>query len=115
MPLTQDFKDTVRARAQSDPAFCEALLREGIEAFVSGDMQTGKSVIRDYINATIGFAALARATRTPSKSLMRQFGPSGNPQARNLFAVLGCLQRQAGLRFELHPAKRRKPTRTAHG
>jgi hypothetical protein len=106
MPLTHDFKETIRARAQKDPAFREALLREGIEAFVSGDVDAGKSVIRDYINATIGFEALAKATRTPPKSLMRQFGPSGNPQARNLFAVLGYLQKQAGLRFELRRAKR---------
>jgi len=106
MPLTHDFKETVRSRALKDPAFREALLREGIEAFVSGDMETGKSVIRDYINATIGFEALAKATHTPPKSLMRQFGPNGNPQARNLFAVLGYLQQQAGLRFELHQAKR---------
>lgn len=105
MPLTHDFKETIRARAQKDPAFREALLREGIEAFVSGDVDVGKSVIRDYINATIGFEALAKATKMPPKSLMRQFGPDGNPQARNLFAVLGYLQKQAGLSFELRRAK----------
>jgi hypothetical protein len=28
------------------------------------------------------------------------FGPRGNPQARNLFGVIGCLQKQAAV--ELH-------------
>ncbi|NHI03668.1 hypothetical protein DYY67_2344 [Candidatus Nitrosotalea sp. TS] len=105
MPLTHDFKETIRTRAQKDKAFRDALLREGIEAFVSGDVEAGKAVMRDYINATIGFGALSKATKMPSKSLMRQFSPSGNPQARNLFAVLGYLQKQAGLSFELRPAK----------
>lgn len=105
MPLTHDFKETIRARAQKDPVFRAALLREGVEAFLSGDVDAGKAVIRDYINATIGFEALAKATKTPPKSLMRQFGPGGNPQARNLFAVLGFLQKQAGFRFELHQTK----------
>lgn len=106
MPLTHDFKETIRARAKTDPAFREALLREGIEAFFSGDVDAGKAVVRDYINATIGFQALAKATKTPSKSLMRQFGPKGNPQARKLFAVLGYLQKEAGFSFELRSVKR---------
>lgn len=106
MPLTHDLKETIRVHAKTDPVFREALLREGIEAFLFGDVEAGKAVVRDYINATIGFQALAKATKTPSKSLMRQFGPRGNPQARKLFAVLGYLQKEAGFRFELRPAKR---------
>lgn len=108
MALTRKFKETIRERAQSDPAFRAALLCEGIETFLAGDVETGKAVVRDYINATIGFQALAEATGTPTKSLMRQFGPSGNPQARNLFSVLEHLQKHAGLRFELRPVKRQR-------
>lgn len=97
MALTRSFKDTVQARAQRDPAFREALLKEGVDAMLEGDMETGKAVLRDYINATIGFDKLATATGTPSKSLMRMFSPSGNPNARNLFGVLGELQKQSGV------------------
>ena len=97
MALTRDFKATVQARVQADPAFRDALLREGIETLLSGDVDTGKAILRDYIKATVGFEQLGAETGSSAKSLIRMFGPTGNPQARNLFAVLGQLQRDAGL------------------
>lgn len=100
MALTRDFKRTVQARVATDPAFGEALLREAVDTMLGGDVDTGKAILRDYINATVGFEKLGRITGTSPKSLSRMFGPRGNPQARNLFAVLGHLQKQAG--FELH-------------
>ena len=78
-------------------AFGEALLREGVDVMLSGDIDTAKSILRDYIKATVGFERLGEATGTQPKSLMRMFGPRGNPQARNLFSVLGYLQKQAGV------------------
>ncbi len=99
MALTRSFKETVQARAQRDAAFREALLSEGVDALLSGDVETGKAVLRDYINATVGFEKLASATGTPPKSLMRMFSPTGNPTASNLFGVLGELQRQSGVQL----------------
>jgi DNA-binding phage protein len=99
MPLTRDFKETVKARAQRDPAFREALLTEAAEQLLAGDLETGKAVLRDYINATVGFEKLARATGTPPKSLMRMLGPRGNPRARNLLNVLAKLQRVSHVRL----------------
>ena len=97
MALTRDFKVTVQARVQADPAFRDALLREGIETLLGGDVDTGKAILRDYIKATVGFEKLGAETGSSAKSLIRMFGPNGNPQARNLFAVLGQLQKDAGL------------------
>jgi DNA-binding phage protein len=99
VPLTRSFKETVRARVERDPAFRAALLIEAIEQLLAGDVDTGKAVLRDYINATVGFERLARATGTPSKSLMRMFGPKGNPRASNLFAVIRQLQKVSGIRL----------------
>ena len=101
MPLTRDFKETIQARIKSDPVFGEELLKEGIECFLSGDVDTGKAVLRDYINATIGFQALGGLTEKSPKSLMRMFSPKGNPQARNLFRIIGFLQKQEGLRLKV--------------
>ncbi|MFZ3341935.1 MAG: transcriptional regulator [Terriglobales bacterium] len=106
MPLTRDFKQTIQARVRRDPAFRKELLREGIEGFLSGDVETGKSVLRDYINATIGFAELAEATGHSAKSLMRMLSPSGNPQARNLFEIVEFLQRRERVRFKVAAAAR---------
>ena len=91
----------MRHHVATDPAFAEALLREGIETMLGGDIETGKTILRDYIKATVGFEKLGRATDTPPKSLIRMFGPRGNPQAKNLFSVLGYLQKRAGLQVHV--------------
>jgi DNA-binding phage protein len=101
MPLTRDFKRTIQARIESDPAFRDELLREGVECLLSGELETGKAILRDYINATIGFETLSNLTHKSAKSLMRMLGPKGNPQARNLFEVISHLQKTGGLRLEL--------------
>ena len=101
MALTRDFKELVQKRIVSDPAFGEALLREGIDTMLAGDVDTGKAILRDYIKATVGFEKLGEATGAPSKSLIRMFGPRGNPQARNLFSVIGYLQKRAGVRLHV--------------
>ena len=100
MPLTRSFKELVQRHVAEDPAYAEALLREGIDTMLAGDVDTGKAILRDYIKATVGFEKLGEATGTPPKSLIRMFGPRGNPQARNLFSVIGYLQKHAGV--ELH-------------
>jgi hypothetical protein len=98
--VTRSFKELVQSRVARDPDFAAALLREGIDTMLTGDVDTGKAILRDYIKATVGFEKLGEATDTPPKSLIRMFGPRGNPQARNLFGIIGYLQQQAGV--ELH-------------
>jgi len=99
MALSRDFKETVKNRIERDPTFREELLKEGIECLLVGDMDTGKAILRDYINATIGFDALGTVTAKSPKSLMRMFGPKGNPQARNIFEIIAHLQKKEGIHF----------------
>ena len=87
MALTRNFKDTVRARAQRDPEFRIALIREAIESLVDGDVEGGLSILGDYVNATVGYKTLAKRTGKNPKSLMRMLGPEGNPTAENLFNI----------------------------
>jgi DNA-binding phage protein len=101
MPLTHDFKETIRARAQAEPEFRQSLLREAIECIISGDLATGKAVLRDYVNATVGFQDLGKRTHIPPKSLMRMLGPKGSPSAENLSTILTVLQRAEGVRFSV--------------
>jgi hypothetical protein len=111
MPLTRDFKETIRARVERDPRFRKALLRESLESLLAGDTTTAKAILRDYINATVGFIGLSEATHIPSKSLMRMLGPAGNPRADNLFEVVSFLQQREGVRFHLRstPSSARSP------
>jgi hypothetical protein len=106
MPLTRDFKETIQARARRDQAFRVALLREAVDCMLDGDIDTGKAVLRDYINATIGFDELGTVTHKSPKSLMRMLGPGGNPQAGNLFAIVAYLQKSEGLRLTTRTARR---------
>jgi hypothetical protein len=97
----KEFRELVQRQVQADKTFAEALLREGIDAMLSGDVETGKTILRDYIKATVGFEKLGAATGAPPKSLIRKFGPRGNPQAKNLFSVIGYLQKCAGVQLRV--------------
>ncbi len=101
MALTRDFKDTIRARAARDSKFRRELLREAVECMFAGDTATARVILRDYINATVGFSEVAEATNIPSKSLMRMLGPRGNPRANNLFEIVSFLQNREGVRFHV--------------
>ena len=105
MALTKDFKDTIKNRVDKDEAFREELLKEGIECLLAGDVDTGKAVLRDYINATMGFETLGEATDRSPKSLMRMFGPKGNPQARNLFDIIAHLQLREGIHLKANAVR----------
>jgi DNA-binding phage protein len=100
MALTRDFKATVAARVQADPAFAQALLDEAIHLFVNGEPNSAKLILRDLVNATVGFDALAEEIHKPSKSLHRMLSPSGNPTMSNVSAVFAAIKR--ALKVEVH-------------
>lgn len=101
MALTRDFKVTVAARAQRDPKYCQALFTEAINAYLAGDTETGKSVLRDLVNATIGFEGLAAEVKKPSKSLHRMLAPHGNPSTENFFGIIRALQKKTRVRLRV--------------
>jgi hypothetical protein len=101
MPLTKSFNDTVKVQLQRSAGFRRALLREAVSSMLSGDLDTGKSVLRKYINGTVGFARLGAELGRSPKVLMRMFSPSGNPQARNLFEIVAYLQKIEGTVLEV--------------
>lgn len=93
MALTCDFKDTVGARVQRDPAFAQALLDEAVTLFVNGEADLAKLILRDLVNATVGFEALAEEIHKPAKSLHRMLSSSGNPTMRNASAIFAAIKR----------------------
>jgi DNA-binding phage protein len=101
MALTRDYKETIRARVQRDPEFKEALLKEAIECLLAGDVDTGKSILRDFIKATIGFEELSKVVDKKSESLIRMLSPKGNPRANNLFQIIAQIQKQEGVHMEV--------------
>lgn len=111
MALTRSFKETVKARAAQDPVFRVALLEEALEAFVNADLETGKGLLRDYVNATLGFEELGARLHKSPKSLMRMLSTEGNPRANNLFAVMAHLKEREGLRFVITLHGRQPPAK----
>ena len=107
MPLTRHFKEKVQARVVRDPEFRRGLYQEAVDAFLDNDMVTGKVLLRDYINATVGFRRLGEALQKSPKSLMRMLSTQGNPRADNLFSVLAYLKSQAGMTCHLTSEVRR--------
>ena len=101
--LTRSFKETVKARIEREPAFRDALLAEAVDSLIAGEVDVGKAMLRDFINATMGFEKLSLAVGTPAKSLMRMLSAAGNPTASNLFAVISEVQRNTGVHLGVKP------------
>ncbi|MDE2091045.1 MAG: transcriptional regulator [Gammaproteobacteria bacterium] len=102
MGLTRHFKDTVQTRAARDAAFRKALLTEALDAVLDGDLVAGKALLRDYVNATLGFEGLAKRTGIPTKSLHRMLGRTGNPTVANFAIILEALAEHEDIEFQIH-------------
>ena len=100
MALTRNSKQTVVERLERDPAFGQALLDEAATLFLNGEAETARLILRDLINATIGFELLATLTDKPSKSLHRMLSPAGNPSMDNLAAIFHALRDCMHVNFE---------------
>jgi len=93
MALTRDFKETVNERVQREPEFAAALLDEAISLFLNGEPETARLILRDIVNATVGFEELAIKTAKPSKSLHRMLSAKGNPTMGNLTTIFDVLRK----------------------
>jgi DNA-binding phage protein len=92
MALTRDFKQTITARASADPLFAQALLQEAATLFLNGEADLAKAILRDLVNATVGFEQLATQVAKPPKSVHRMLSQSGNPTMSNLAAIFQSLK-----------------------
>lgn len=101
MTLTRNFKQTVVDRVHRDPAFAKALLDEAATLFLSGEPDAARLVLRDLVNATIGFEELAQLTQKPSKSLHRMLSPKGNPSMDNLAAIFSAIRNGLKVSFDV--------------
>jgi DNA-binding phage protein len=106
MAITRRFRETIQARAQNDRRFREAMLTEAINEFLGGDLEAGKAMLRDYVNATITFEGLANELGKPSKSLHRMLGPSGNPTAESIFGILKVLQDSEHVQLQVKASRK---------
>lgn len=100
MALTRDFKETVKERAARDPVFAKAMLDEAATAFLNGEPHVSRLILRDLVNASVGFEDLAVETNRPSKSLHRMLSEKGNPSMDNLATIISAVSRHLGVTFQ---------------
>jgi DNA-binding phage protein len=100
-PIGRSFSEIVQRRTAREPAFASALLEEAVQCMLSGELPAARSLIRDVIKSSMGYAELSRRTGTPEKSLVRMFGPAGNPTAANITSVLHELQQHGRVRLRV--------------
>jgi DNA-binding phage protein len=105
MALTRDFRETIAKRVRRDPDFAKALLDEAATLFLNGEPLMARLILRDLVNATVGFEGLATATAKPAKSLHRMLSEKGNPSMDNLAAILRALRERLGVNLEAHAVK----------
>lgn len=102
MVLTRDFKETIINRAHNEPEFATALLDEAVALFVNGEPVTARLILRDLVNATIGFETLAVETSKPSKSLHRMLSKKGNPTMDSLNLIFNVLRKKLQVIIKVH-------------
>jgi DNA-binding phage protein len=103
--LTRDFKETVKERVARDPAFAKTMLDEAAAAFLNGEPNVARLVLRDLVNASVGFEELAVETSRPSKSLHRMLSASGNPSMDNLAAIFDVIRKRLAVAIEARVAE----------
>src|SRR5271156_607140 len=92
MALTRNFKETILERVKKDPDFGTALLQEALDALLNGDPETARLILRDLVNATIGFEELAQIIGKNPKSIHRMLAEKGNPTMDNLAVIFHTLR-----------------------
>ena len=103
--LTVDSSETVQARIKADPEFAEALLREATDMFLNGEAEAARLLLRDVVNATVGFEQIAATTNRPSKSIHRMLSARGNPTMESLSAVFSAIRKVLNITFETHTVR----------
>lgn len=100
--ITVDSSKTLQTRIKADPAFAEALLREATDLFLNGEAEASRLLLRDVVNATVGFEQIAVATNRPSKSVHRMLSARGNPTMKSLSVVFSAIRKVLNVSFETH-------------
>jgi len=105
MPVIRNFRKTILSRAKEDAEFRRHMLTEAVNELISVDLNAGKAILRDYINATITFEGLANKLNKSSKSIHRMLGPSGNPRAENILEIIKILQAHECVKLQVKATK----------
>jgi len=97
MPLTRDFIETIKERADKSPKFRRMMLENAVEHLIGPEPELGRVLLRDYAKATMGLEELAKRAGMSSPSVKRMLSKAGNPTLNNLAAIIGICQKHEGI------------------
>ena len=97
----QSYEEFLKEELARDPGLRKMLLLESIRCLLHGDVDTGKSVLGKYVQATDGFGELAKLADKSPKSLEHMLSRESNPRAAELLRVLDALRKREGLEIEV--------------
>lgn len=101
MDLIKDSKPTVVARAERDPKFAVALLNEAANHFLGGEPAIARTILRDLVDATVGFEFLAQRMLSPTHSVRRMLCAHGDPSMEKLATIFVSLQERLKVSFDV--------------
>ncbi|QEG36809.1 helix-turn-helix domain-containing transcriptional regulator [Bythopirellula goksoeyrii] len=104
MSRTRPFTESIKERAKKSRGYGAALIAEASELYLGGEIDAAKMMLRDYINATVGFQELGEEIGKNPKSIMRMLSLKGNPTAKNFTALLASLQKHEGIHLKVRSA-----------
>lgn len=107
-PLTRDAHETTVELLREDPAFARALLDEAASLMLNGEPRVARALLRDLVNATVGFESLSALIGKPSKSIHRMLSFRGNPCMDNLSAIFGALRKKLRVEMEVRSVEQRR-------
>ncbi len=107
-PFLRDAHETTVELLREDPAFARALLDEAASLMLNGEPQIARALLRDLVNATVGFESLSVLIGKPSKSIHRMLSFRGNPQMDNLSAIFGALRKKLRVEMEVRSVELRR-------
>ena len=102
MALTRNAKIAVVERVHRDPDFAKALLDEAATLFLNGEPHTARVILRDLVEAVVGFETLAAETGKARRSLQRMLSTEGNPSMDDLAAIFGVVRNKLGVELAAH-------------
>jgi DNA-binding phage protein len=94
--------ETILARAKREPEFRAALIGEALELFADGDVETAKSILRNYVLASTSFVEVAKQLGKKPESIMRMLSTKGNPTMKNMAALLSTMKQHDGVKIDVH-------------
>ena len=101
---TVKFDAAIKKMVENKPEIGTQMLEDAINAFLSSDLNEARVLLRQYVNATLGFKELARLTGKQDKNLMRALSTNGNPTMATFVEILGALQKASGVTLTAHAA-----------